>query len=199
MRPVLAVDDPAKALRQLVQVLGLVAEDATTARFGDQRICLCPADTPPPGLIPLRLDHVALRIGDADACRQRIEARGGQLSASFTPSGPSEIAAFWDNGVRYVFFDGPEGWPVEFCARMGLPDVSEGHDHLAIRTPNLDGVEAALAAMGAARVAQHVLGSGDAAVEVRFVKLGETMFELFDEPPIPTAAGPGGWIGFLPD
>lgn len=198
MIPVLAVEDPVAALRQMKQVLGLVAEDPQTLRFGDQVIRLCRVGAPPPGMIPMRLDHVALRIGDADALHRDLTARGARLSAGFTPDGPAEIAAFWGRGVRYVFFDGPEGWPVEFCARIGHPDAPRGHDHLAIRSADLDGVETALAARGAERIAQHHLASGVAPVEVRFLSCGGAVFELFDEPPIPLDPGDGGWIGVMP-
>ena len=198
MIPVLAVHDPASALRQMTQVLGLVAEDAQSLRFGDQVIRLCSVGAPPSDMIPMRLDHVALRIGDADAIHAEIIARGGRLSAGFTPQGPAEIGAFWDRGVRYVFFDGPEGWPVEFCARIGLPDAPMGHDHLAIRSADLGGVETALAALGAKRIAQHVLASGERPVEVRFLSCAGTVFELFDEAPIREDARKGGWIGVLP-
>lgn len=199
MIPVLAVEDSGAALRHLTQVLGLVAEDAATARFGDQRIRLCPLGAPPQGLIRLRLDHVALGIADADRQQGRLLARGARLSGRFTPDGPAEIAAFWENGVRYVFFDGPEGWPVEFCARIGHADAGGGHDHLAIRTEDLDGTEAMLGRLGAGRIARHLLAGDEAPVEVRFLSRGGTVFELFDEPPVMPDPGEAGWIGLLPD
>lgn len=200
MIPVLAVKDPDAALLHLTQRLALVAEGKDSLRFGDQRIRLCRVDAPPAGMIPMRLDHIALRIADADRQHRQLAERGARLSPGFTPDGPREIAEFWENGVRYVFFDGPEGWPVEFCARIGRPDVSEGHDHLAIRTTDLDAVEAELASLGASRIARHLLGTGDATVEVRFLSVDGTVFELFDEAaPDAAADQPGGWIGFLPE
>ena len=199
MIPVLAVEDPEAALRHLTERLGLTPEAGERLRFGDQRLQLCKIGDPPPGMISIRLDHLALRVGDADQQHRLLASHGARLSVDFTPDGPREIAAFWERGVRYVFFDGPEGWPVEFCARIGARDPVRGHDHLAIRSADLDAVELALGGLGARRIAQHLLGAADAAVEVRFLAAGGTIFELFDEPPILRSPGPGGWIGFLRD
>ena len=199
MIPVLAVTDPIAAHRHLTTLLGLTAEDGEILRFGEQVIRLCQVGSPPPELIPMRLDHLALRVGDADRIYRSLSARGAQLSPEFTPTGPREIAEFWQRGVRYVFFDGPERWPIEFCARIGQPRASDGHDHLAIRHADLDRAEAALAKLGAKRIARHLLEGPDSTVEVRFLSLGATVFELFDEAPISPTAGAGGWIGVLAD
>ncbi len=99
--------------------------------------------------------------------------------------------------MRFVFFDGPEGWPMEFCAKVGAPRP-EGHDHYAIRTPDLDAAEARLAALGAKPVAQHLLAGASGPVHVRFCTAAGTVFELFDEGPFPQPDPAHGWIGLLP-
>lgn len=200
MTPVLAVADPAAARRHLIDTLGFQVLDGDALGYGDQPIHLCAAGTPPPGLLPLRLDHLALRVDDVDAHMRRLLAHGGRLTAGFTPDGPVEIAAFWDQGVRFVFFDGPEGWPLEFCRphaeRHARP---AGHDHFGIRSTDLDGLEAQLTDLGATPVAQHQLTGGAVPVDVRFLSLDNQIFEIFDEMPAPVPPRAGhGWIGLLP-
>jgi len=164
--------------------------------LGDQGIAL--ATTAPEGMVPLRLDHLALRVGDARAAMAGIAGRGGRLSRKFTPDGPREIAEFWKHGVRFVFFDGPEGWPFEFCEKIGAGEVAPGHDHYGVRTPDLDALEARLAGMGAERVAAHVL-PGPPPVRVRFLALGSKVFEIFDEGPFDEPEPGRGFIGLMPE
>lgn len=200
MIPVLSVSDPAAARRHLVDILGFQALGDDRVGFGTQQIRLCTPDAAPFGMLALGFDHLALRVGDVDAQMRRILAQGGQLTAGFTPDGPAEIAAFWDQGVRYVFFDGPEGWPLEFChPHAAQHQGPQGHDHFGIRSTDLDRLEAQLVDLGATRVAQHQLTGGARPVNVRFLRLGAQIFEIFDEMPAPIAPRDGqGWIGLLP-
>lgn len=160
----------------------------------------CRPDARPVGRLTLALDHLSLRVDDVGRQMRRLLTQGGRLTPAFTPDGPVEIAAFRDEGVRFVFFDRPEGWPMEFChprsARYAKP---QGHDHFGMRSADLDAIEAQLTDLGATRLAQHRLTSGPEPVNVRFLQLGGRIFELFDEMPAPIPNQDGrGWIGFLP-
>ena len=203
MTPVLSVADPAAARLQMVGMLGFQPVDGDTVAFGDQQVRLCRPGAAPAGMLPLPLDHLALRVDDVDAQMHRLRAQGGRLAAGFTPDGPVEIAAFWEDGVRFVFFDGPEGWPLEFCRpRAERFAHAPGHDHFGMRVADpgaLDALEARLTALGATRLAQHLLEGGVRPVNVRFLGLRTRIFEIFDEMPAPLPARDGqGWIGLLP-
>ena len=192
--PVLALADPAAGAAYLQQVLGFRPAGEGRLAFGAQEVALSRCGQPPAGLVPMRLDHVAFRVGDADRTAAELTAQGGRLAPAFTPDGPLGIAEFWDWGVRFVFLDGPEGWPFEFCARNGQPEAAPGHDHYAIRAQDLDGAEAALTRFAPVPVAQHLL---DGPVRVRFLAAGGAMFELFDEAGGSVAPPGAGWIGLL--
>lgn len=203
MTPILSIADPAAARRHLVEVLGFQSAGDDTVAFGDQQIRLCRPDAVPAGMLPLPLDHLALRVDDVDAQMHRLRAQGGRLTTGFTPEGPVEIAAFWDQGVRFVFFDGPEGWPLEFCRPWAERHAhAPGHDHFGMRVADLDALdalEARLTDLGATRLARHVLEGGARPVNVRFLGLGTRIFEIFDEMPAPLPPRDGrGWIGLLP-
>lgn len=196
MIPVLCVSDTKAARAALERLFGFSGRVDGEMSLGDQRIFV--GTSAPDGTIPLRLDHLALRVGDAAAAMETIASRGGMLSGAFTPDGPREIAEFWDRGVRFVFFDGPEGWPFEFCERIGSGEVASGHDHYGLRTPDPDALEARLIGMGAARVAAHIL-NGTPPVRVRFLSLGQEVFEIFDEGPFPVPDPRRGFIGLMPE
>lgn len=199
MIPVLAVNDPETARRALADYFDFKPTDDAHMKLGDQKIAIVRAGDRHSGLIEMRLDHIALRTFDADATRVRLEMRGAILSRDFTPEGPRDISEFWDFGVRFVFFDGPEGWPLEFCARNGISSNSrsEGHDHIAIRTKDLDAVEARLDAFGATRVAEYKIEGDAAPVFVRFLRTEHSLFELFTEPEFRAPTSGSGWIGLL--
>jgi catechol 2,3-dioxygenase-like lactoylglutathione lyase family enzyme len=164
--------------------------------LGDQPIAVVGTGEVPSGMIPLRLDHVAFATDDADATHVRLAAQGARLAGAFTPDGPRDIPEFRAHGVRFVFFDGPEGWPLEFCATNGVAR-HPGHDHYAIRTAELDATEARLAALGAGPIARHVLAGAAGPVHVRFLSLGNHTFELFDDAPGAEHRSDAGWIGVL--
>lgn len=196
MTPILAVDDPVSAREMLARVFGFVSTGNGCMALGGQDVAVIRAGEAPKRMLRMQLDHVAFATPDADAACANFMARGGHLARAFTPDGPSDIPEFWDKGVRFVFFDGPEGWPVEFCMKKGAPARS-GHDHFAVRAAKMETVEDRLVAMGATPVAHHRLRGNDGPVEVSFLARGADMFEVFDEGPFPDPGLAHGWIGFL--
>ena len=197
MTPVLAVEDPDLARSMLSLVFGFVQLDNGHMAFGDQSVAVVRIGELPDGMLRSPLDHVAFSIPDADEACATFMARGGKLSRAFTPEGPKEILEFWDHGVRFVFFDGPDGWPMEFCMKKGAKG-SGRHDHFAIRTADLSVKEAQLGLLGGVAVARHVLCTESGTVNVSFIAIGLRMFELFDEGPYPAIEPDRGWIGFIP-
>jgi len=193
--PVLALRDVVAGMAHLTGRLGFDAIDAQTARFGTQTLRLCALDAPPNGLVRLRLDHLALRVASADVAHARFLDLGAVRHRGFTPDGPRDIPQFHAMGVRFVFFEGPEGWPFEFCETLGAADVAEGGDHFGIRSNDLDMSAGQIAAYGAIETARYALPGP---VNVRFVRAGTTVFELFDEPGTGQPAPDKGFIGFLP-
>jgi hypothetical protein len=198
MIPVLAVTHLEAARDMLTNCFGFQPLPASRLSLGRQEILLVQATHAPPGMLALPLDHVALRVPDLDGIHAHLEGRRGRLAAGYTPDGPRVIPQFGRGGVRYVFFDGPEGAPIEFCTHRSGNGPQIKHDHYGLRAANLDDLEAHLLRLGARRVARHRLSSGTQTIEVRFLQLCEVMFELFDEPPILSGNGPGRWIGLLP-
>lgn len=197
MIPVLAVQDPALACHALSEHFGFTG-DATRMTLGGQSIVLTTPGALPRGFVPLRLDHVALSVADADATHRAFLARGAKLHTGLTPEGPKNIPEFWEHGVRFVFFEGPEGWPLEFCARNGAPaEAVPSHSHYGIRCRDMASTLAQVKGLGAQPLASHRLGQGNAQVHVEFLALGSVILELFDEAPFPEA-GATGWIGLAP-
>lgn len=199
MIPVLAVQDPDAACQSLTDQFGFAPVGPGRIAFGAAHIAVAASDDLPANMIPLRLDHVAFAVADADAVYQAFGAAGARLDPTFTPDGPRDIPQFWDSGVRFVFFQGPHGAPFEFCAKNNAAAVDRGHSHFAIRASDLDAAEVPLAAFGAERVAEHLLPGDPHPVSVRFLRSGRDMFELFDEAPAGRADQTHGWVGFLPD
>ncbi len=200
MIPVLALQDPAAGAAYLRDHLGFAADPADPLLLdrAGQRLRLVGLDQRPEGFIDLPFDHLAMRVVDVDRSQALIAATGAVLHPDFTPDGPVEIAEFGPSGVRYIFFRGPEGWPFEFLAPRGPGDGRVGHDHFGLRHPEIEKLAARLHDMGAVTRATHRLGTGDAAVNVAFLSLGDVVFELFDAPPPDGPRGAGGWVGFLP-
>ena len=196
MIPVLAVEDPVSAREMLARVFGFVPAGGGCMALGGQSVAVIRWGAVPDDLLRIRLDHVAFATADADATCAEFDARGAHLARAFTPDGPRDIPEFWDNGVRFVFFDGPDGWPLEFCMKKGRPGRT-GHDHFAIRTADIGADEARLRTIGAALVARHRLCTDTAPVNVRFLALGTDMFEVFDEGPYPFVDPDRGWIGLI--
>lgn len=197
MIPVLAVSDPDTACAMLDRVFSFKPRENGVMMFGSQAVSVVQIGAVPGGMLQMPLDHVAFSVPDADRTHLQFMARGGKLARSFTPDGPKDIPEFWDHGVRFVFFDGPGGWPFEFCTKNGAAQ-GEGHDHFAIRTADISTAVTALGNMGCRPVAHHRLGSAEGLVEVQFMALGSHVFEVFTEGPFPAVDTNRGWIGLLP-
>lgn len=197
MIPVLAVSDPEAACAMLARVFGFEPRENGVMMFGNHAISLVQVGAVPVGMLRMPLDHVAFSVTDADRAHLQFMARGGNLARSFTPDGPKDIPEFWDHGVRFVFFDGPDGWPFEFCKKKGAA-TGQGHDHFAIRKANITTAVRALGNMGCIPVAHYRLGRGERSVEVQFMALGSHMFEVFAEGPFTDVETDRGWIGLLP-
>jgi hypothetical protein len=197
MIPVLAVHDPAAARQALAGVFGFTG-DGTIMTLGRQSIALASPSERPSGFISLRLDHVALSVPDTDAACRDFLSRGAKLSAPFTPEGPREIPEFWESGVRFVFFDGPEGWPLEFCAlrNCSAEYPSVGHSHYGIRRPDFELSLGELSHLGATLIARHKLAGSGAPVNVAFLQFQSTILEVFDEPSF-NPHSETGWIGLI--
>ena len=199
MIPVLSVRDPDQACAQLERQFGFV-DIAGLMRFGDAAIKVVASDAALALSLDLRPDHVAFGVGNVDEVFRGFANGGAVLDRRFTPAGPRDIPEFWEHGVRFVFFEGPESSPLEFCAKAG-PDVQtrQGHDHFGIRTADLDAAEARLTQMGAVPLARYALPGEGRVTHVRFLRLGRSVFELFDEPPLENVPEGLGWIGFCAD
>ena len=181
----------------LAQAFGFEPRENGMMVFGSHAVAVVRIGALPDGMLRMPLDHVAFSVTDADhACLQFIAA-GGKLARLFTPDGPKDIPEFWDHGVRFVFFDGPDGWPFEFCMKKGAA-TCEGHDHFAIRKADITSAITALSDIGCIPVAHHRLGNEEKSVEVQFMALGSHMFEVFAEGPFPDVDTDRGWIGLLP-
>lgn len=195
MHPVLAVSDLAAARSKLAHDFGFT-QDGNLMRLGTQAIILVKEGQRPAQFIDLPLDHVAMSVKDADRTDAEFRARGALPDRDFTPDGPRDIPDFWAHGVRFTFFAGPEGAPLEFCAKNGdtaLP-ATFGHSHYGIRCASVADLSAELMARGATVLAKHQLKGGAGIVNVAFLQLGPVVLELFDEPPFPGKPA-GRWIG----
>lgn len=209
MIPVLAVTSPALACQQLADHFGFQPRGMGRMVFGTAEIVVVPQGKIsqgkisqgeiPQGFIDLPLDHVAFQVPDAEEQYLLSRAVGAQLDPNFTPNGLRDIPEFWENGVRFVFFQGPDATPLEFCTK-NPPSAPQpnGHSHYAIRTQDIDATESRIIAMGGHRMAQHRLAGNPTPVTVRFMALGAVVFELFDEAPIAQTKPSLGWIGLLP-
>lgn len=199
MIPVLAVNDPEAGAAFLCGKLGFRRDegDALLVHFGDQPVRLVTKGRALPGLIDLPFDHLALRVPDADATEASGLAQGAVRHKAFTPDGPHEIAEFGACGVRFIFFEGPDGWPFEFCAERGSGDGGHGHGHYGLRCASVADMSEKLSALGAKTRSTHRLNGPDGEVQVAFLTLGDGIFELFDEAPAGPPSPGSGWIGFL--
>ena len=197
--PVLALNNPEGACLELVEHFGFRQIRPGMVSLGDQEILLVDIGTVPHDMLPQRIDHVALSVCDADQIHRRFSSKGARLDKKFTPDGPRNIPEFWEHGVRFVFFQGPEGWPLEFCARTGVKRSSDrtGHDHYGIRTSNIENSLREFVDKGAVLIARHKLVSAEGPVNVMFLQWREVTIELFDEAPIVQTPDQGGWVGVL--
>ncbi|MCR9136368.1 MAG: hypothetical protein NXI27_10265 [Alphaproteobacteria bacterium] len=195
MIPVLSVKDTDAARMMLAGQFGFREAGSNSMTLGDQTILIAAAGETPDTLVRLPLDHIALSVACAETAFKVFHARGACLAAAYTPDGVGEIGEFWDRGVRFVFFEGPEGAPIEFCETIGETRQT-GHSHYGLRAADLDGLETQFATLGAEPVARHTLG-GDPPVDVRFLQAGSAMLELFDDTQCTNSVKDRGWVGFV--
>lgn len=181
--PILALADQATSIEMLQDVFGFEIEGTTdgrgtSLRLGNQSLLVVP-NCKTVGAIGLH--HVALAAADVDTAMTECLERGGVLASSMTPDGPQEIEEFWSGGVRYVFFEGPEGALIEFCMKKIAPQKEKwGHDYLGIECESLDTVRRYFADLGCSLVATHVLDRADGRTKVVFLQYGSSIVELFE-------------------
>ncbi|WBU60868.1 hypothetical protein [Paracoccus albus] len=198
--PVLSLCDVAAGVEMLKRVFGfdLAHDDAFGLELvlGNQRLRVVERFET---VGALRAQHLALSVPDTDVAMHECLARGGTLANTMTPNGPEEIDEFWEQGVRYVFFDGPEGSLIELCAKKGSTGSPHwGHDHIGICCDEV-GKEASLfLKIGCKIVAKHTLLQPDSRTEVMFLERGDTIIELFTPPEGGIGvAGCSAWLGCL--
>lgn len=181
--PELAVSSVSMAVTLMAGAMGFCAQGGRLVR-GDQVIVLVPAEgAPEHGVI----DHVALKALNTDAAAAAAVGRGAVIDRDVSPEGPQEIAAFWDKGVRYLFFQGPEGARLEFCARRGgelppgtvLGAALAGHDHIGLCCRDIDASTGFYGRLGFDLAFATTLTPADGPLPVRFMARGGQMVELY--------------------
>lgn len=198
--PILSLSDPASGVAMLNRVFGFQPtvssnEIGVVLALGDQKICITAGQAVVGGVRP---HHLALSVPDTDLAMRECLSRGGVLSSSMTPDGPLEIPEFWDEGVRYVFFEGPEGALIELCMKKGVTgSLGWGHDHIGIQCDDINGTQADFLAKGCKVVTKYVLQRTEGGTEVAFLERGGSVIELFS-PPKPSVEHHAlvGWVGF---
>lgn len=163
------------------------------------RILIVSSNKVPESLIPMQLDHIAISVPSVDVVfREKIQT-GASLHKVFTPKGPKQINEFWEHGVRYIFFNGPEGVPIEFCERIGVEhQMPYSHGHFGLRCSDIKYGHSQMDALDASHHATFQLVTMNQIINVEFFKFRDILFELFDEPPHHFSVG-GGWIGLIED
>lgn len=203
MIAVLSVRNPAAAKDQLIREMAFVDlglwRELPLLGFGEQKILVVARGIVPDGMIEVPLDHLALRVPDVTAFFGSAMSKGARLDPAFTPDGPRVIPEFWDQGLCCVFFQGPDGAPLEFCQRIGSANSGIGHDHFGVRCESIQSDIERLVELGGEEVASHNLESGSGKVRVFFMHYGNRMFELFDEEHGVGAEAFHPWIGLVPD
>lgn len=173
--PELVLSDPEAGAAQLERVFGFSREDGLMVR-GTQAVMLSHGT---PDRRHGRIDHIALSVPDVTTALTECLARGGRLSDA-TPEGPLSIPEFWQNGVDYVFLDGPEGARVELIARRSpAQPLSWGHDHIGISCVELAPMRGFFLDLGLAECAAVTLDRPEGRVEVAFLAWGDSVVELY--------------------
>ena len=201
--PELAVGSVSAAVALMAGAFGFRAAGGRLVR-GDQVIALVPvAGDPGHGVI----DHEALKALDTDAAAAAALGRGAVIDRAVTPDGPKDIAAFWDSGVRYQFFQGPGGARLEFCARRGvsLPSGSSlavalaGHDHVGLCCRDIDASVGFYRDLGFEIAFATTLTPPEGPLPVRFMARAGQVLELYSPPERRSGAmalpGQGHWQG----
>lgn len=194
--PVLSVQDPASAGSLLKAQFGF-EQSGDVWNLGKQAIKIVAHGDEPDKFIALPFDHLAISASGIDTHADNFKSKGAQLSNEYTPDGPREIAAFWEDGVRYVFFNGPDNAPIEFCEIKGRPHLTQfGHSHIGIRRPSIGQAMDEISKFDTELIASYRLDGGSAPVNVAFLNWENLVLEFFDEP-APTSRPATCWIGFV--
>lgn len=197
MIPVLRVNDPVSAGFLLKKNFGF-EQSGDYWRLGEQSIRLVTEGEVPDQFIALPFDHLAIAASDVDKHAGLFKAKGAQISKDYTPDGPREIAEFWEAGVRYVFFNGPDNAPLEFCEIKGRPHFTHfDHSHIGVRRSSLADAMEEISNFNCKLIASYRLVGGGAPVNVAFLNWGTIILEFFDEP-APPSREETRWIGFVP-
>lgn len=201
--PMLSLSNEAAGIALLKQVFGFEEEGfsrefGTSLVLGNQRVKVIPSLEI---IGNVGLHHVAISVPNVDNAMTECLARGGTLAKSMTPNGPLEISEFWTNGVRYVFFEGPEGSLIELCMKNARPEHQNwGHDHVGILCHDILEIRRKFETIGCKEIAKHALNRKDGTTNVSFLKRGSSIIELFS-PPSSGAEHEhlvsGRWIGCL--
>jgi catechol 2,3-dioxygenase-like lactoylglutathione lyase family enzyme len=173
--PELVLLDPDGGAAQLQRVFGF-ARQGDRLVLGDQAALL--SQGIPDGQHG-RVDHLALSVPDLDAALEQCLARGGRLSDA-TPEGALTIPEFWENGIDYVFLDGPEGSKVELVAqRAPSPSRAWGHDHIGISCAELAPMRNFFLDLGLTERSAVTLDRPEGQVDVAFLAWGDSVVELY--------------------
>jgi catechol 2,3-dioxygenase-like lactoylglutathione lyase family enzyme len=190
--PELSLRDPEAGMVLLRDVFGFDGEGSLLRR-GSQRMLVTRGD---PNGRHGRVDHLALSVPDVPTALAESLGRGGRLSPA-TPDGPLGISEFWENGVDYVFLDGPEGAKVELIARRSpAPPRPWGHDHIGISCAALGPMRAFFLGLGFEERAAVTLERPEGRVEVAFLAWGEDVVELYSLPEVRADPSLNGGDGF---
>ena len=185
--PALSLIDPTTGVAMLEGIFGFVVvevgpADQITLALGDQNIIIGHKG---PFVGSARPHHLALSVPDIGKAMSEIIAKGGRLASSMTPDGPLEIPEFWASGVRYVFFEGPEGVLIELCMKLDPSEKSTwGHDHIGIECENIADVRASFLAAGCNVLAEHELIRSNGVTSVCFLGRNGSVVELFRPPDV---------------
>lgn len=197
MTPVLSVRDPVSAGLLLKSQLGF-QQSGDIWTLGEQAIKIVARGDVPANFIALPFDHLAIAVIDTDAHAKHFTAKGATLCKDYTPDGPREIAEFWEQGVRYVFFNGPDNAPIEFCEIKGRPHITKfSHSHIGVRRPSIAGAMDEISKFDTKLIASYRLDGGGTPVNVAFLNWENVVLEFFDEP-LAIHRGETCWIGFVP-
>jgi catechol 2,3-dioxygenase-like lactoylglutathione lyase family enzyme len=187
--PELTVVNPSKASK-LLEAFGF-APDAGLMRLGSQALRLVAGAPAGHG----RIDHIALTVPDMDKAVDALTAQGIAF-ADVTPRGAEFIAEFWDAGLRFVYFSGPEGARIELCQRIAGAAPDTGHDHIGIPCHDLAAIQAFFEAQGARQTTAVDLARPEGMIPVRFLSFQGGVIELF-QPPRADRTAPGFWSRLL--
>lgn len=196
--PILSLTDIGSGIDWLSEIFGFRVEGSrvamgTTMVLGDQRI-LVSEGLSVAGAIGMH--HLALSVPNVDDAMRICLARGGQLAVSMTPDGPLEIAEFWENGVRYVFFEGPEGVLIELCAKIdATSEATWGHSHFGVMCEDVDQERRLFESLGYQKIADHQLERSEGTINVTFLESGRYVMELFSGLQLDLRNSRVGWIG----